>query len=163
MKKTTAITALMTIFCFTVCTMTMCTKDPCKSVKCQNGGTCSKGSCSCPSGYEGTLCENRINAKFVGGYSGKDCAGDNTTIIITAGSSPNEITFNDGTISPSMHGTVNGTTMTFPTQTVTDNVTGDQLTVSGTGSLNGNSISLTISVKDNSTLETGTCTINANK
>lgn len=44
--------------------------DPCKDVNCQNDGVCDEGTCTCPSGYEGTLCEVAIRDKMIGTYYG---------------------------------------------------------------------------------------------
>lgn len=34
--------------------------DLCSGVTCLNGGTCFSGTCSCPTGYTGTYCENKV-------------------------------------------------------------------------------------------------------
>lgn len=50
-----------------------CKKDPCKDSPCLNGGVCSsvndEAVCACGSDYEGDICDQGINAKFVGSYS----------------------------------------------------------------------------------------------
>ena len=45
------------------------TEDKCASVTCQNGGTCNNGVCSCPTGYEGALCQTKTVDKLVGNYT----------------------------------------------------------------------------------------------
>lgn len=45
-----------------------CTDDPCKDITCVNG-ECVDGDCVCPTGYEGTDCGTKVNAKFSGAYS----------------------------------------------------------------------------------------------
>jgi len=47
-----------------------CSKDSCESLQCKNGGTCAAGFCSCPTGYDGAECENKISARYVGTYAG---------------------------------------------------------------------------------------------
>lgn len=43
-------------------------KDPCEDVTCLNGGTCNDGNCNCATGYEGSDCGTKANAKFVGSF-----------------------------------------------------------------------------------------------
>ena len=62
------ISALLTLCVFGIIAYTACKKDPCKNVACNHGGTCSSGNCYCASGYEGTNCENAVNAKFIGNW-----------------------------------------------------------------------------------------------
>jgi len=66
-------------------------KDECKDVNCANGGTCDAGVCSCPSGYEGELCETETRAKILGTYQVSencDSTGSATyNVTITAASS----------------------------------------------------------------------------
>jgi hypothetical protein len=45
-----------------------CKKDPCKDVNCNNG-SCLEGDCVCNLGYQGTACDVKHNAKFVGTYA----------------------------------------------------------------------------------------------
>ena len=42
--------------------------DECKDIVCANG-ECVDGACVCDAGYEGTLCDAALNAKFTGSYS----------------------------------------------------------------------------------------------
>lgn len=49
---------------------TSCKDDACLKLKCRNGGTCSDNFCKCPSGYEGTQCENKAADRYIGRYLG---------------------------------------------------------------------------------------------
>ncbi len=49
---------------------TSCNDDSCKKLNCRNGGTCADNLCKCPSGYEGTQCENKIADRYIGVYYG---------------------------------------------------------------------------------------------
>ena len=49
---------------------TSCNDDSCLKLNCRNGGTCADNLCKCPSGYEGTQCENKIADRYIGGYVG---------------------------------------------------------------------------------------------
>ncbi|MEZ5017231.1 MAG: calcium-binding EGF-like domain-containing protein [Flavipsychrobacter sp.] len=90
-----ALSALLTIGAFTAITYTSCNKDACKDVVCQNGGICLNGSCSCATGYEGTNCETKANAKYVGTYSVTETCGGTTSnpyiVTITAGTGPSDV------------------------------------------------------------------------
>lgn len=85
-----ALTALVTLSTFGAITYTSCNKDLCKDVVCQNGGTCQEadGSCTCKTGYEGTTCEKKVNAKFVGTWAVAETCGGTTQpsyqVVITA-------------------------------------------------------------------------------
>lgn len=46
-----------------------CTEDLCKDVDCGTNGDCNEGTCVCSTGYEGTLCDAKVNAKFAGAYN----------------------------------------------------------------------------------------------
>ncbi len=45
--------------------ITSCTKDECEDVVCLNNGTCDSGVCLCPTGYQGTTCENQSIDKYL--------------------------------------------------------------------------------------------------
>ncbi|HLO69463.1 MAG TPA: calcium-binding EGF-like domain-containing protein [Flavipsychrobacter sp.] len=49
---------------------TSCNDDSCKKLNCRNGGTCADDLCKCPSGYEGSQCENKIADRYIGVYYG---------------------------------------------------------------------------------------------
>jgi hypothetical protein len=58
---------------------TSCEKDRCLDVKCTNGGACTDGFCSCPTGFEGVLCEEFTASKFLGSFYGETrCVQDTT-------------------------------------------------------------------------------------
>jgi hypothetical protein len=59
---------VVSLFAVIAFSLTSC-KDECKDVNCANGGTCNEGICTCPSGYEGELCETESRAKIVANYS----------------------------------------------------------------------------------------------
>jgi hypothetical protein len=59
---------LLGLFAVAAFSLTSC-KDECKDVNCANGGTCDAGVCTCPTGYEGELCETESRAKIVASYS----------------------------------------------------------------------------------------------
>lgn len=59
--STFLITSLLTFFSFSLMTYIGCKKDPCEQVNCLNGGACNDGTCVCPTGYEGTFCENNTD------------------------------------------------------------------------------------------------------
>lgn len=50
---------------------TSCEKDRCLDVKCTNGGACTDGFCTCPTGFEGVLCEEYTAGKFLGSFYGE--------------------------------------------------------------------------------------------
>lgn len=49
---------------------TSCNDDACLKLKCRNGGTCADEYCKCPTGYEGTQCENKVADRYLGKYYG---------------------------------------------------------------------------------------------
>ncbi len=129
----------LTLGAFGVVTYTSCTKDACKGVVCNNGGTCVSGSCSCPSGYEGTNCQNKTRDKFIGSWAGSDVCGSGTyTITLNIGASStsdiNALISNPGGFGTNVTitGTVTGTnTITFSNASV-----GGGRTLSGTMTFN---------------------------
>lgn len=87
-----ALSAFLTVGAFTTMTYVSCNSDPCKDVVCQNGGQCVDGTCSCPTGYEGTSCETKSNAKFVGVYTAtEDCSSGSYQVTITAGTNGTDV------------------------------------------------------------------------
>jgi hypothetical protein len=117
----------LTLGAFTAITYTACNKDECKDVVCQNGGTCVSGACSCPSGYEGTNCETLWTTKFIKTWtapSDQNVASgvklNPYTCIITQGSAMNTLIigtgFYDNFFQHSINATVNGNTLTIPSQ-----------------------------------------------
>ena len=140
---------MLTIGAFSAITYTSCNKDKCKDVVCSNGGTCLDGICTCKSGYEGTTCATVSAAKFVGTYSVvENCSvsggvGPYTTTIVE--STTNEVNilmndFGDLTATITIVGSVNGTTLTIASQTVSG------YTVSGSGTYNNGVITITYTI-----------------
>ncbi|MBS1586219.1 MAG: calcium-binding EGF-like domain-containing protein [Bacteroidetes bacterium] len=140
--------ASITLFAFTAVTYTSCKKDKCKDVTCQNGGTCSDGNCTCPTGYSGTLCETGSAAKFIGTWYGDDCSGNPASIEFDAGGDgislilPSTIGNGACVKNIAIHATANGNTVTIPSQHVADLCNTNGGTFSGSGSING--VTLTV-------------------
>jgi hypothetical protein len=150
--KNIALSAMLTFGAFAAVTYTACTKDDCKDVVCQNGGTCSGGSCTCPSGYEGANCEIASSLKFVGTYSVEEnctlsgAVGPYTATITQSSSNAVNIllqNFGDFTATISVSGSVNGTTLTIPQQTVSG------YSISGNGTYTGTVTSGTLAISYN--------------
>ena len=141
-----ALTAVVVFSAFGAMTYTSCNKDECKDVVCSNGGTCNTadGSCSCATGYEGTTCGTKVNAKFVGVWAAKEnCNGGadvNYQITITADATdPTKVLVSNlgnygcnvgGTVS--FDGTVNSATLT-----INDNTCNYQMNATGTSNADG--------------------------
>jgi len=135
----------------TVLFFASCTKDECKDVTCDNGGVCTAGVCDCATGFEGTNCETKSNAKFVASYNGSDvCTSGNYTFTANIAASS---TIANGVIITNFAGfgssftvlaTVDGSTLTIPSQSVSG------IALSGSGTLNsaGNAIQLTYTAND---------------
>ena len=114
-----------------VATLFFASCDPCSDVECQNGGTCAEGVCTCADGYEGTNCETRMTTKFVGAYTvAESCPPNNYNYASNVSESSTEATrinfsnFYDLSgfygVSTPVYGTVSGTDVTIPTQTITN-------------------------------------------
>lgn len=147
---------------FVALALTGC-KDECKDVVCQNGGTCEEGICLCATGYEGTNCETEIRAKFLGSYTvSESCQSGNYSFSLSITSSSagvsNIIINNFYDIGINVSATINGNSVTIPNQTINDG--GVALTISGSGQLSGNILTLTynISAGTESDSCTATCT-----
>ena len=126
-------------------------------------GTCDEGTCLCATGYEGTNCETEIRAKFLGSYNvSESCQSGNYTFSMSVTSSStgvsNIIINNFYGIGISVSATINGNSVTIPNQTINDQ--GLALTISGSGQLSGNILTLTynISAGADSDSCTATCT-----
>ena len=133
---------------FVALALTGC-KDECKDVVCQNGGTCDEGTCLCATGYEGTNCETEVRAKFVGSYSVQEsCQSGNYTFSMSVTSSStgvsNIIINNFYDIGISVSASITGNSVTIPNQTINDQ--GVAFTVSGSGQLSGNILTLTYNI-----------------
>ena len=120
-------------------------KDECKDVTCANGGTCDAGVCSCPSGYEGDLCETETRAKIIGTYQvSEDCgttgAATYNVTITAASSDVTKVLISPfgGYTGVTATCTLNGSSLTL------NSVSGSSLSfsnLSGTVSANGGTIS----------------------
>jgi hypothetical protein len=134
--------------------ITSCKKDdPCDNVVCSNGGTCNDGTCACAAGYEGTTCATEVRAKFIGTYNGSfACPGNNFTVNMTINPSAQGITsvvFSDG--ADTWIGTVSGSSVTISTQTITGGTT-----ISGSGQLAGNILTLNLNLSGTTCTYSGT-------
>lgn len=135
-------------------TMNSC-KDECKDVDCGHG-SCDEGNCTCETGYEGDNCDIEERAKFYGTYTGNETCttgSDNYQVTVTSNSagitsvSISNI-YNQSFI---VSGTVSGTSVSIPSQSV-----GSSTTVSGNGSISGNQLTITYEIS--SPLGTNSCT-----
>ncbi len=142
--KNAAFTALLTMGVFSTALYTSCSKDDCKDVVCNNGGTCVSGTCSCPSGYEGSTCQTASASKITGTYtSSETCqppvAGGNwsSTLTQSSGDATKIIISNFGDSGSNVTGKVSGTGITL------DNTQIGGQTVSGSGTVNGNIVTIT--------------------
>ena len=134
--------------------------DPCKDVTCLNGGTCLEGTCECPTGYEGADCAEALNAKFTGTFnqSASDC--DSTNLgpypIALTPSSTDPVEFTLGGLYENSVGnrlncevsTSNSNQFTIPTQNFEDDFWGPGFTMEGTGSIEGNTITVSYTMFD---------------
>jgi hypothetical protein len=138
----------------TITLLSSCKKDdPCDDVVCLNGGTCNDGSCACATGFEGTTCGTEVRAKFVGVYNGNfSCPGNNSTVNMTISNSAQGITsvvFSDGF--DTWVGTVSSSSVNIATQTITGGTT-----ISGTGQLAGNILTLNLNLSGTTCTYSGT-------
>jgi hypothetical protein len=135
-----ALTALVTFSAFGAITYTSCNKDECKDVVCSNGGTCNSadGSCTCATGWEGTTCQTKVNAKFAGVWAVSETCGSSTStyqVTITAdGTDPTKVLVSNlGNYGCTLGGTVafDGT-VNKATLTINDEVCTYQMNATGT-------------------------------
>ncbi len=130
-----------------------CKKDPCKDVTCLNGGSCDDGVCACAAGYEGSNCGTETRAKFIGSYSGSfSCPGGNSTIQLTvtnSSSAATNVVFSDG--ADTWIGTVSGSSVNIATQSISGGTT-----ISGSGQLAGNILTLSLNLSGTNCTYTGT-------
>ncbi len=134
-----AFSALLTIGALSAVTYTACNKDECKDVVCLNSGVCNGGTCSCPTGYEGSDCGRKSNAKFVGTWSVTEtCGSVNQTpyqVTITAdGTDATKILVSNlGNYGCTVGGTITwNSTVSGATLTIADNKCGTQMNATGT-------------------------------
>ena len=152
---------------FGIVALNSCTEDKCKDVVCSNGGVCMDGTCYCEAGYEGTTCQTEQRAKFLGSYSvssgsvscdstGNSNISQGTSVSISiSSSSVSKVSIVFAGIS--LSGNVNGSNVTL------DQATLNNFTYSGTGSINGNTLTMSINEQDPSIPETCVYSFTATK
>jgi len=125
--------------CFAAVMFTACGDDdpmvdPCAGIECGDNGTCVTGTCDCEAGFYGDSCENAIQDLFIGTWNGVDCDGDDYSITIEAGATPEDlVVLNTGL---AIEALINNETMfTMPTQTIVEPFFSLEVTVSGDGTL----------------------------
>lgn len=127
-----------------------CSEDKCKNVTCQNAGTCIDGACECASGYEGTNCETLWRTKFLYTWtmSGTDsdpgaCQGVYSNIPVVI-STPVGST-NNKQLKLDINGLFNlNATLVSDKKFVIESLVSGAYTYSGEGTINGNTLSLTL-------------------
>jgi len=131
---------------FGALTLQSCKKDPCKNVTCQNGGTCQDGNCRCSLPWEGSKCEVDARDKFVGAWQGTENCGTPrtyTTTINRSQASPVRITIYERDFQITYYAELNSSTsFTIPQQTYTEQ--GQAVGISGNGTLNGNTLIMSV-------------------
>lgn len=162
MKKLSYLTGCIIVLLFGATVyFSGCVHDACvaRNIICQNNGTCRDGDCICPSGYEGDSCQFRVNEKFDGcfkvirtGFINDTIHDDNDdSLCIRANAASSDkfgITFfsvRDSVIFV-YKATVNDNFITVPEQTIIDTSVIPEIpyTVSGSGSLNGQVVTITL-------------------
>ena len=166
MKK---IGLMLTVALFTLGTMTtmQSCKNECKDVTCENAGTCNEddGTCDCTTGYEGEFCETEERAKFVGSYNASGPIAcdvstlpnySGTIIIANSSTSVTKITmdFGGGIL---LTAEVSGTSLTIDPSTV------DGFDYTGSGSISGATLSISLTEHDSSIPEDCIFTITGTK
>lgn len=158
--KSILLAGFLTVGAFSTAVFTSCNPDACKDVVCQNGGNCTDGTCSCPSGFEGSNCEILSRTKFLGTYSGNEtCTIGNDTYSIQCTAHSDSTKFNIINLynqSFTAISTADKNAFTIPSQSVGANVT-----VTGSGTITGNSITITYTITDLAT--SNTCTYTGTK
>lgn len=142
-----------------------CTTDPCKDVVCENDGTCNDGTCECTAGYEGDDCSTEMRTKFVGTFnvsgnyncpvSGNTAIAPYNLTISTSSTGVDKVLVNSG--NAALVATVNGTTLTIQSQ-----VSGSY-TYTGSGTITGTTLNLTLNEFDPTIPETCVITLSGNK
>ncbi len=162
MKKNLTLGIATVLFAIISLTISSCTTDKCEGVICQNGGTCNDGSCACTTGYEGTNCQTRISEKFIGTYGGTEtCDGSGASpisILITSLADPALIRIN---YKEALRANVSGNEITIPLQFFGTGTLEEAY--SGTGTLNGNTITLGIITTDVTTSSVSSCNFTGTK
>jgi hypothetical protein len=155
---------ILGVVAVSVISFNSCTTDACKDVDCGLNGECVDGDCVCDAGYEGVNCETEERAKFIAAYSvSESCTSGNYTYNITAATSATNISSivvsNFGDYGVSVTGTVDGSTLTFASQSVT--ISGSAASISGSGQLSGSILTITYTIVAGT--ESDTCTMTCTK
>lgn len=155
----TTVQALAPLFLFLTLLLGSCSDD-CDDVNCLNGGRCEEGDCLCLDGYVGDECQTEMRTQFLGAYNvNENCDAGNDSYQMTITTSNTGVR-NIIMVFPGLNvsATVNGPGITIPNQTI--NVQGNSVTISGTGQLAGNilTLSYTVGSGNSSTSCTATCT-----
>ena len=119
--------------------------DPCKDLNCGSHGFCDALSktCDCDEGWEGAKCDIMTRTRFMGNYNvSENCAGtmNSYTCIVAGGFLDKDITIN-----PIKGATIKATVDANNTINVNTLGAGSYSTITGTGNLNGNTITLNLS------------------
>ncbi|MBK7939269.1 MAG: hypothetical protein IPJ82_20285 [Lewinellaceae bacterium] len=124
--------------------------DACKDVDCGANGTCFSGDCVCDDGYEigaSGQCDTESRVKFYGNYNvSETCGGpaDTYASSISAGSSITQVNIgNFGNSGLNVSAEISGDELTVPSTPLT--IGGNTLTVSGSGTIVGNILTITYS------------------
>lgn len=158
--KSILLATVLTVGAFSTTLFTACNPDACKDVVCQNGGTCTDGECTCPVGYEGTNCQTLSRDKFIGVFTGSEtCTIGTDNYSITCSANSDNTKFNIQNLynqSLTAIAAANGNAFTIPSQTV-----GSGVTAVGSGTITGNTMTVTYTVNDGVT--SNTCTFTGTK
>lgn len=107
------------------------------TLDCKNGGTCSNNACNCADGWSGATCETYYTASYAGNYSTSafNCSGTSTPMTMNVALDANDKT---KLIFGAFYGTLTDKThFTIPSQTISGG-----MTVSGSGTINGTSMTI---------------------
>jgi hypothetical protein len=154
--KTILLAGVLTAGVFSTAVFTSCNSDACADVVCSNGGSCVDGTCACPTGFEGAKCETLSRDKFIGVFNGTEqCNQGSDAYAITISTNSDKTKFNIQNLYNNVPvltaiASANGNAFTIPSQTVAAGVT-----AVGSGTINGNTITITYTV---SGAVTNTCT-----
>ncbi len=108
--------------------------DPCAGVDCGANGVCIDGTCDCEDGYYGDSCDSLSQDLFLGTWNGVDCEGDDYTISITAGASPQDlVVINNGLQIAAV--IENQSKFNIPTQTIVEPFFQIEIVIVGDGTL----------------------------
>lgn len=160
MKKISIFTGLIVMTLFFMSTyFSSCVHDACvaRNVQCQNNGVCRDGNCLCPSGYEGDSCQFKVNKKFAYNYKCirtgfvDDTIPDDNDDTLVVRVNPDKFGITLFSIRDSVHYIIKATTndnfVTIAPQDITfkaDTVNIYNVNVSGSGSLAGDVLTLTV-------------------